>query len=89
MRRASIQRVVTLAVAVLDRAAYGSNTHAVDSDEVRLALAVLWCILREKRWLREYWHKAQHVSRRPWESCREAHYGIKHSLREEGWDAPV
>ena len=84
-----MQRVVTLAVEVLDAAAYGSNTHKVNTTEVRLALAVLWCILREKRWLHEYWHKANNVSGHPWESCRKAHYGIKRSLRDEGWHAPV
>jgi hypothetical protein len=52
MKGASIQRIVTLALAVLDRAAYASRTHKVDSLEVRLALAVLWCVLRDREGLK-------------------------------------
>jgi hypothetical protein len=88
VKRKSIQRVITLAVEVLHVAASRSRTEKVDTLEVRLALAVLWCILTDRKALDAYWHKANNVSGIPWESCREAYYQIKATLREEGWDAP-
>ena len=89
MKRTSTQRVVTLALAVLDRAAYGSRTHRVDTEEVRLALAVLWCILRNRPALDAYWERAQAPTGHPWDSCRHGYYLIAKALRDEGWDAPV
>ena len=58
MNRASIQRIVTLSLAVLDRAAYGSDKEKRDTTEVRLALAALWCILRDRKALLDYWDRA-------------------------------
>lgn len=89
MNRTSIQRVVTLALAVLDKAAYTSRTQKVDTSEVRLALAALWCILAERAALDAYWHRATNVSGHPWEGCRESYYAIALALRKEGWAAPV
>lgn len=89
VRRATVQRIVTLALAVLDRAAYGSRTHCVDTEEVRLALAALWLILRDRTGLLAYYEKARAPSGHPWESCRLAYYQIAAALRREGWDAPV
>jgi hypothetical protein len=87
--RTTIQRVVTLALKVLDRAAYRSRTEAVDTEEVRLALAALWCILKDRRSLLSYYEQAQGPSNHPWESCRAPYWGIAKALRDEGWDAPV
>jgi hypothetical protein len=89
VKRTSIQRIVTLALAVLDHAAYGANKQKRDTVEVRLALAVLWCILREHRWLDAYWQRANNISGVPWEGCRESYYGICKTCRDEGWEAPV
>ena len=89
MSRAAGQRVVTLALSVLDRAAYRSRTNTVDSVEVRLAIGALWLVLRNRASLRAYWHRATHVSGHPWESCRQPYYAVAAALREEGWDAPV
>ena len=41
MKRATLQRTVTLALSVLDHAAYGSDKRKSDTPEVRLAIAVL------------------------------------------------
>jgi len=87
--RKSAQQVVTLALDILDSAAYRSNTEKVDTIEVRLALAALWCILKDRRPLLDYWHHATNLSPHPWVNCRESHYGIKTALRREGWHAPV
>jgi hypothetical protein len=81
--------VVTLALQVLDRAAYRSRTHTIDTEEVRLALAVLWCIMRQRDALNAYWYRANNVSGHPWDSCRKSYYAIAATLRGEGWDAPV
>jgi len=89
VNRASIQRIVTLSLAVLDHAAYGSRTHKVDTAEVRLALAALWCVLRERKALMDYWCRATNVSGHPWESCRLPYYAVCAACRNEGWDAPV
>ena len=83
------QRVVTLALAVLDRAAYASRTQKVDTVEVRLALAALWCILPERSSLLAYWYRATNVSGHPWESCRLPYYQVAQALRDAGYDAPV
>jgi 4-amino-4-deoxy-L-arabinose transferase-like glycosyltransferase len=89
MKGASIQRIVTLALAVLDRAAYASRTHKVDSLEVRLALAVLWCVLRDREGLKAYWTSAGNVSGHPWDTCRLPYYQIVKACRDGSWDAPV
>ena len=89
MKPKAMQRTVTLAIQVLDEAAYASRTQKVDTLEVRLALAFLWCILRDRAALEAYWYKANNVSGHPWESCRQAHYGILTALRGEGWEAPI
>jgi hypothetical protein len=89
MKRASLQRIVTLALAVLDHAAYASRTHKVDTMEVRLALAVLWCVLSDRTGLEAYWTRAGNVSGHPWDTCRLPYYQIAKSCRDEGWDAPV
>jgi hypothetical protein len=80
---------VTLALNVLDHAAYRSRTDKVDTTEVRLALAVLWCVLQERGALKDYWHSATNVSGHPWESCRHPYKLIAKACRDEGWDAPV
>lgn len=87
-RRAQ-QRVVTLALEVLDRAAYRSSKHKVDTLEVRLALGALWLILREKAGIHAYWTRAQLGETKPWDTCRWPYYHIAKNLRDEGWDAPV
>lgn len=84
-----MQRVVTLSMGILDRAAYASRTQTVATNEVRLALAALWVILRDREGLKAYWHKANNVSGHPWDGCRHPYYKIAKSLRDEGWDAPV
>lgn len=85
----SMQRVVTLALQVLDQAAYLSRTEAVDTTEVRLALAALWCVLEDRRALLFYYERACAPSRHPWDTCREPYYHVAKALRNEGWDAPV
>ncbi|WP_039097450.1 hypothetical protein [Croceibacterium mercuriale] len=89
MDRASHQRLITLSLAVLDRAAYGSAQKQADTEEVRLALSVLWCLLQDRPALLDYWHKAKNVSGHPWESCREPYYKIAAACRKEGWLAPI
>lgn len=89
MSRAAGQRVVTLALSILDHAAYRSRTDTVDSVEVRLAIGALWLILSDREPLKAYWHRATNVSPHPWESCRQPYYAVAAALRKEGWDAPV
>jgi hypothetical protein len=74
---------------VLDRAAYISRTHKVDTIEVRLALTALSCVLENRTGIMAYWNRANNVSGHPWESCREQYYLIAKTCRDAGWHAPV
>lgn len=90
MKRESLQRVVTLALAVLDSAAYRSSTHRVDTVPVRLALAVLWCMVSDRRGLTKFWERAQRDGApHPWDSCRHDYHAVAAASREAGWFAPV
>lgn len=90
MNRASRQRVVTLALAVLNEAAYRSRTERVDTVPVRLALAILWCMLSNREGLKFYLERAQRErAPHPWETCREPYNHIAKACRDDGWDAPV
>lgn len=90
MKRGSLQRIVTLALAVLDGAAYRSRTHRADTAAVRLALAILWCMVQDWAGLSEFWQQAQQDgAANPWEGCRRSYYRIAAACREAGWQAPV
>lgn len=90
MKRRSRQRVVTLALAVLDEAAYRSSTQRVDTLPVRLALAILWCMLSDRRGLATFWERAQRDrAPHPWDTCRQNYHAIAAACREDGWFAPV
>jgi len=52
-------------------------------------IRALWCVLRGRRVLLDYWDRATNVTRQPWHSCRLPYYGIAKACRDEGWDAPV
>jgi len=88
-RNKATQRQITLAMLVLDDAAFKANTERSDTHAVRLALAVLWGIMRDRSALTEFLDKVTNVSPHPWEGAREAWYGIAATLREEGWYAPI
>jgi len=89
-QRKQTQRVITLATKVLQDASYGARTHsAVNRAEVRLALAVLWCVLKDRKALHSYWERATHPEGKPpWDSCFDHNWGILAALRKEGWHAP-
>lgn len=90
MKRASLQRIVTLALAVLNDAAYRSRTQRVDTLPVRLALAILWCMLSDRKGLSSFWERAQRDSApHPWDSCHHDYHAIAAACREVGWFAPV
>ena len=90
MKRASLQRVVTLALAVLNDAAYRSRTQRVDTLPVRLALAILWCMLSDRKQLSIFWERAQRDrAPHPWDTCRQQYHDIAAACRADGWFAPV
>ena len=87
--RKATQRLITLAMLILDRAAYASSGSKVDTAEVRLALTALWLVLRDRTCVQAFWEKACKPSVHPWEGCRDDWYGIAATLRSEGWHAPI
>jgi hypothetical protein len=90
VKPASIQRVITLALIVLDKAAYASRTELVNTDDVRLALAALWCVLKNRAGLLHYWERAHTIQQFTGEpTCRDSYHLILKHLRDEGWGAPV
>jgi hypothetical protein len=88
MRREQHQRLITLALKVLDVAAYHSRTERVAHPHVQLALRVLLPYVADRADLLAYWEKAQGPAPHPWDGCRGAYKGIAEALRANGWDAP-
>ena len=89
MGRQRDQRTITLALKILDHAAYGSRTHSVATVEVMLALTVLLRFVDDPAGLHEFWRMSQGASPHPWLSARQGYYMIAGALRRAGWDAPV
>ena len=87
--RSHHQKVITLALQVLDHAAYRSRTEAVATPAVRLALRVLLPYVADRAGLLAYWKGAQAPAPHPWQTCRHPYYLIARTLRDAGWDAPV
>ena len=89
MRRDQHQGLVTLALEVLDCAAYASSTQIVATPAVRLALRVLLPYVHDRAGLLVFWERAQSRAPHPWDTCREAYQLVARTLRDAGWHAPA